>query len=221
MTRSITPTVWQSTASPISGDANVMPILGGQSLWVSKAPHWRTSKKEAASGRQVRSTQQTVPTWRFKVRYEVIRDKASNQELQTLYAFFNSGAGAAGSFFLQDPYDNSVTDQAIGTGDGTTATFQLGRTFNPSGAVSFFEPIYVVRGTPTVKVAGVSSSFWTLGNQGQITFSGGHIPTVGQAITWTGSFLFWVHFVDDQIEPEQAFSNLWSLSGLELESLKP
>ena len=129
--------------------------------------------------------------------------------------------GCASYTLLQDPYDNSVTDQPIGTGDGTTATFQLGRTFNLGGTNTFFEPIYVVRGTPVVKVAGVSSAFFTLGNQGQITFSGGHIPTGGQAITWTGSFLFWVNFFDDTIEPEQAFANLWSLSGLELESNKP
>jgi len=84
-------------------------------------------------------------------------------------------------------------DQVIGTGDGSTATFQLTKTYQPAGAsISRVRDINKpVAATIAIGVGGVQStgSNWTLATDtGGVTFATGAIPTTGQSVTWGGEF---------------------------------
>ena len=46
-------------------------------------------------------------------------------------------------------------------------------------------------------------------------------PPEGATIAWSGSFLFWCRFSQDAVSPAQMVQSLWSLDGLQFESVKP
>src|SRR5579864_9177684 len=67
--------------------------------------------------------------------YNVAHGVKTQTQLDTLIAFFRSRKGRADGFRFKDWTDYNVTGQAIGTGDGTTAIFQLIKTY-VSGSTS-------------------------------------------------------------------------------------
>ena len=58
-----------------------------------------------------------------------------------------------------------------------------------------------------------------MGDYGQVSFS--TAPPENAAIGWSGSFLFWCRFSQDTLSPAQLVASLWSLDGLQFESVKP
>lgn len=215
------PMRWVVTTPDQSNDPNVFPFLSGQTFLALKGPKWATTVKQAASGRQVRSSLQSSPIWTFKVAYEYIRDRPPAQaDIAALWAFYNQRQGQFGSFYYWDPYDNAVTGSQFGTGDGSTQTFQLSRIVSPSTAYAFIDPVYGVSGTPIVTVNGAATTAFTLGNFGQITFTAA--PAASAVLAWSGMFMFYCHFTQDNLTPEQMVEGLWSLEdGLTFESLIP
>jgi len=197
----------------------VFPTLTGMSFTVNKGPSWNTITKQAASGRQVRVSLQSSPIWKFKLAFEYLRDRsAATSDVQNLWAFFNSVNGQFGEFYFLDPYDNAVSAQHIGVGDGATTSFQLNRTVGGNTAYPWVEAVYGVVGAPEVFVNGVPAAA-TLGQLGVITFA--TAPASGAVISWTGQFMFLCHFTQDDVQPSQMVAGLWSLDGLTFESLLP
>ena len=213
------PMRWLVTTPDLADDPDVFPRLPGQGFVAEKTPVWSTTVRASASGRQVRASQCSTPTWRFKVAYEFIRDRVSQAELARLYGFFNTRGGQLGSFFYYDPGDNLVSGQAVATADGTTTTFQLVRTVGAGGPYAFTEPVYVLNGSPVVTVNGTAATGFSVGEYGQVVFSSA--PPENAAIAWSGSFLFWCRFSQDTVSPAQMVQSLWSLDGLQFESVKP
>ena len=213
------PTRWLITTPDLADDPDVFPLLPGQSFVSQKAPTWATTTRTSASGRQVRGANASVPVWSFKVAYEFIRDRVTTAELARLYGFFNTRQGQFGSFFYFDPGDNTVADQPVASGDGQLSTFQLTRTVAPGTPYAFIEPVYVLNGAPAVTVGGVATTAFSVGPYGSITFA--TPPAEGAPIAWSGGFMFWCHFTQDQLAPAQMLKSLWSLDGLAFESLKP
>ena len=213
------PSRWLVTTPDLSDNPDVFPLLPGQTFVSQKAPTWSTLTRTATSGRQVRSAFASAPVWSFKVAYEFLRDRVTAGELARLYGFFNTRQGQYGSFFYFDPGDNAVADQPVATGDGQLATFQLTRTVAPGTPYAFLEPVYALNGQPSVTVAGAVTTAYAVGPYGSITFT--TPPPQGAAIAWSGGFLFWCHFTQDQLAPAQMLQSLWSLDGLSFESLKP
>lgn len=81
----------------------------------------------------------------------------------------------------------TATDQVIGTGDGSNDTFQLKKAYT-SGATTYTRTIKKpVSGTVRVAVAGVEKTITTHftvdTTTGEITFTMGNIPTLGQSVT--------------------------------------
>jgi uncharacterized protein (TIGR02217 family) len=195
------------------------PTLTGMSFTVNKGPSWNTITKQAASGRQVRVSLQSSPIWKFKLAFEYLRDRAAaTSDVQTLWAFFNSVGGQFSPFYFLDPYDNAVSAQEIGVGNGSTTSFQLTRTVGSGTAYPWIEPVYGVSGAPTVYVNGVVTAA-TLGAYGVISFAAP--PAAGAVISWSGAFMFLCHFTQDDVQPSQMVKGLWSLDGLTFESLLP
>ncbi len=213
------PLRWLVTTPDLADDPDVFPRLPGQGFVAEKTPVWSTTVRTAASGRQVRASQCSTPTWRFKIGYEFIRDRITSAELARLYGFFNTRQGQLGSFYYYDPNDNLVAGQPVAIADGVSTTYQLTRTVAPASPYAFVEPVYILNGTPAVSVAGVPSTGFGVGEYGQIVFSAP--PPEGAQIAWSGSFLFWCRFSQDTVSPAQMVASLWSLDGLQFESVKP
>jgi uncharacterized protein (TIGR02217 family) len=217
------PTRW-NVPTPINlvSDPDVFPLFKGQEFISQKSPTFPpTIVRKSGSGREIRVSLGDFPTWQFKVAYEVIRNKVSQNELQRLFSFFNTRLGQFGTFFFYDPEDNAVSDCSISVGDGVTKIFQLTRCLDQGGGNPFYEPIYVTLGTPVVTVNGstVSSSLYTLGPFGAITFT--TAPGNGFRIAWTGQFLFLCRFAEDQLDVAQMVKQLYSSDGLPFQSWMP
>lgn len=137
----------------------------------------------------------------------------SLEDLQAIVAFFEARRGSFHAFRFRDPFDDGsgpagrepdATDQALGTGDGETADFQLVKTYG-GGADAYGRPIYKpVGGTVRVAVNGVEmeagTDFTVDHATGTVTFAAGAIPGPGSTVT--AGFLFDIaaRFDTDRVE---------------------
>jgi uncharacterized protein (TIGR02217 family) len=137
----------------------------------------------------------------------------SLDDLHAVIAFFEERRGRLIGFRWRDPTDfkscppegtPTTLDQPIGTGDGTTAAFQLAKTygsaFNPwTRAIK--KP---VAGTVLVAVGGVVQTPVTAYSvdhtTGLVTFEPGHIPAGAQPVTAGFEFDVPVRFDTDRLE---------------------
>lgn len=152
-------------------------------------PERRTDVVMTASGREERNARWASSRRRYNAGFGV----KSLADIQQVIAFFEERRGRLYAFRWKDHVDFksaaatasvAANDQVIGTGDGTTASFQLVKKYG-SGLRNYFRTITApVGGTVVVTVAGVASPFFAVDPQtGIITFTVGHIPTLGQVIT--------------------------------------
>lgn len=118
-------------------------------------------------------------------------------EITAFDTFVAGRRGAARTFLARHPLYNTLTDQNIGTGDGSTAAFQTHQLFNDS-VNPYYHNWYSITSL-VVKVAGVTKTLTThyTESNGLVTFTGGNIPTAAQAITVSGSVYARVRFADD------------------------
>lgn len=103
-------------------------------------PGWQTEVAQSASGSEQRNQR-----WSSALHvYDVAQSVRTVADLETLMTFFHERRGRFHGFRFRDPLDNrscaygqtpGASDQVIGTGDGTQATFQLrkryGSAFDP------------------------------------------------------------------------------------------
>jgi uncharacterized protein (TIGR02217 family) len=203
----------------------IFPVLPGLGWSVSKAPRFATRTQKAISGRELRIVDQVNPIWTFTLTYEILGDKhdtrgpgglgAGFDELRTLAGFFLQQQGAFAPFLFDDPTDDSVTGQAIGTGNSSATVFQLVRNFG-----GFSEPIVAPNTVSAIYFNGVlqSASGYTVdATTGLITFT--TAPPSGQAITADFTYYFRVRFADDTAEFENFMYQLWSLKQVKLQSV--
>lgn len=197
---------------------DVFPVLPGLTWGSSKTPIWDTKIKSSVSGIESRASYMSYPSYRVKLSYEVLRSGQGFTEFQTLIGFFNSHGGSLDDFLFLDDDDQSVTDQSFGTGDGVTDIFRLGRTLG-----GFYEPISATQsGSITVKKNGVTqtpTTHYTLSQYtGKVTFV--TPPTIGDSLTWSGSYYWRTRFARDQAEFKQFLQELWENKTIELLTVK-
>ncbi|MGE3155954.1 MAG: TIGR02217 family protein [Xanthobacteraceae bacterium] len=159
-------------------------------------PERRTEIVTAGSGREERNARWAHSRRRYDAGYGIKTFEA----LSAVVAFFEERRGRLHGFRWRDRLDHSSAlsgtvnplDQAIGTGDGATATFQLSKTYG-----SIYAPYQrliakPVAGSVRVAVAGVEAvedtDFTCDAATGVITFLPGHVPAASAAIT--AGFLF-------------------------------
>jgi uncharacterized protein (TIGR02217 family) len=167
------------------------------------APEFSTSVTVTASGHERRSS-----LWSdARLRFGVGPGTRSDAELGTLIEFFRARLGAARGFRLADPYDfssNAMTgaptmlDQAIGTGDGVTASFRLAKNYGDAAGPQVRLITRPREGTVLVSVAGVLESGWTLGPGGTIAFDAA--PAAGAEIRAGFLFDVPVRFEQDRLD---------------------
>ncbi|WP_157015087.1 DUF2460 domain-containing protein [Mesorhizobium xinjiangense] len=133
--------------------------------------------------------------------YDVGTGLRSLEDLHELTEFYEARRGSLHAFRFRDPFDMkscrpsdtvSAEDQTIGTGDGSTASFALAKTYGV-GADAYRRPIgKPVAGSVRVAVDSVElaegSQFTVDAASGTVTFLAGSVPGSGAVIT--AGFLF-------------------------------
>jgi len=194
----------------------IFPTFPGLKWGRKKTAVWSTGTQKSASGREFRTAYYTYPQWRFSLSFEVLRTKASVNELEQLAGFFNARKGSFESFLYEDPTDNAVTDQAIGNTVQGVTRYQLVRSMG-----GFIEPVLAVKERPAVKVGGVALTYgrdYTVTDKGVLVFNTPQTP--GRPITWTGGFYFRVRFTSDTVDFENVLGSLWAAKKIEFTSVK-
>jgi uncharacterized protein (TIGR02217 family) len=197
----------------------VFPTLSGLKWDVKKRPRFNTIVQRTASGKEVRAGLMSYPLWEFELSYDALRAAPAYAELQTLAGFFELMYGSLTAFNYNDPTDNSVTAQVIGTGNGAATQFQLVRSMG-----NFVEPVQNVNvitgvydnGSPVTQGAGAGK--YTINNTGLVTF--GTAPVAGHTLTWTGTYYFLCRFLDDIVEFNNFMYNLFECQKLGFVSVK-
>ena len=196
----------------------IFPALPGLAWSVTKSPTFQTRVQRAVSGRELRAFDYPFPLWQFTLVFDVLRDHpaAGYDELRTLMGFYMLCQGAFGTFLFQDPSDDRVTGQQIGTGDAATTFFQLQRTMGaalPGGG--FPEPIVAPNVVEAVYVDGIlqdPAGYNVDPRTGLVTFSAA--PRSGRIIAADYSYYFRCRFIEDSYAFENFMHQLWQVKKL-------
>jgi uncharacterized protein (TIGR02217 family) len=208
----------------------IFPVLPGLGWSVTKAPRFATRIQRAVSGRELRALDQPYPVWTWTLTYSLLRDHwdargASGpgigyDELRTLAGFFLQQQGAFLPFLFDDPTDDAVTAQPIGSGNASTTAFQLVRTMGV--AAGFAEPVTAPNTVSAIYCDGVlqSPAGYTVDpDTGLVTFAAP--PPAGQLVTADFTYWFRVRFADDTAEFDNFMYQLWQLKQIRLQSVLP
>ena len=204
--------------------ALVFPALPGLSWSVTKTPTFQTRIQRAVSGRELRALDYPYPLWQFTLVFAFLRDEptAGLDELRSLLGFYLTCQGAYGTFLFQDPYDYQVTGQYLGTGDSSSAVFQLQRTMGtslPSGG--FVEPIVAPNLVTAVYFDGIiqNPAIYSVDpDTGLLTFA--TPPSTGLVVSADFSYWFRCRFIDDSYDFENFMYRLWQLKKLTFISVR-
>lgn len=191
---------------------NVFPTLKGIAWPVTVTPVWNNQVQVSVTGRRVTSTYQQYPLFKFKVSFNFLLAADFN----TLMAFFNQQGGNLTPFWLDAGVgQDSVSGQVIGTGDGTTTTFTLLRSYG-----GFTEPVAASFGSPSAYESGsyTSGVVWNNPTNGPASVTFNTAPVAGKVITWTGSYHFQCYFTKGSTDIEEFASQLYSSKSLEMET---
>ncbi|WP_420131992.1 phage distal tail protein, Rcc01695 family [Rhodopseudomonas sp.] len=170
-------------------------------------PERRTEIVTFGSGREQRNARWADSRRRYDAGYGI----KTLEALQAVVAFFEERRGQLYGFRWRDRLDHasaapgqpvSPLDQGIGTGDGTTATYQLVKTYGTGFAPYTRAITKPVAGSVRIAVGGseLTSGFSLDPTTGLVTFAAGHLPPAGVAITAGYQFDVPVRFDTDYLE---------------------
>jgi uncharacterized protein (TIGR02217 family) len=178
----------------------------GISRRASGGPERRTDVVALASGHEERNSRWAHSRRRYNAGYGI----RTLDEIHEVVGFFEERRGRLHGFRWKDhadyksgPPQSAVdpADQEIGTGDGTTASFQLTKSYGDGGS-AYVRPITKpVAGTVRVAVDGAEKSdgvdFTVDLQTGIVTFLAGAIPGAAEAVTAGFEFDVPVRFDSD------------------------
>lgn len=203
--------------------------LPGLGWSVTKAPEFATRTQTSISGRELRALDMPYPVWTWTLTYEFLRDGNSTafggaqglgvgkQELRELMGFYCRQQGSFNTFLYNDTSDDSVTNQTIGAGDGSTTLFQLSRTLSaPAYGGLFTEPVTQPNNIAAVYVGGTPVAY-SLGAYGQVNLAAA--PASGALVAATFTYLWPVRFLADTYEFENFMLGLWTLKKIQFKSV--
>lgn len=168
-------------------------------------PEWEFFIQESVAG-----TEQRIQSWaKCRGRGDVafglrkITDVADQVNyIRQVNAMFLAHRGPIIPFRFKDPFDYQATDERFGTGDGSSATFQLTKTYDPlylmtgvAGSLTYVRNIMLLIGAPVIKKDGITltvTTDYTISNVGVVTFV--VVPALNAVLTWTGEFELPVRF---------------------------
>lgn len=185
----------------------------GISLGSSGGPERRTDVVVLGSGHEERNARWADSRRRYDAGYGL----KSLADLYAVVEFFEERRGKLYGFRWKDRVDHkscafdaapSADDQVIGTGDGTTALFQLTKTYGSSFAPYARSITKPVAGSVFVAVdsvvQGEGSDFIADASNGGITFLPGKVPSPGAIVTAGFEFDVPVRFDTDELRIDLA-----------------
>jgi hypothetical protein len=188
-------------------------------------PTLKTTIGTASSGREARLNNQPSALHQFELVFEELRDQTQNAipfaelagftQYMQLCQLWLGMYGRFGLFYFDAPWDDSRTDQLIGTGDGTTTGFVVSRTVG-IGAVTITEFVGGLNTVINVKIAGVPTSAYTVSGNAIILNTA---PSLGAAITATFSFYYVCRFMEDNQDFEEFYKDRWTVNSLKFRSI--
>ena len=192
-------------------------------------PERRTDVVTLRSGAEQRNAVWADARRKYQAGYGV----KSFVQLEAVLAFFEARRGRLYGFRWKDRFDYrscaspgvpAATDQRIGTGDGTTAAFQLTKTYG--GAVTpYVRPIRKpVAGSVAVAVGGVvlsATQFAVDATTGLVTLAAGHVPAVGAAVTAGFAFDVPVRFDTDYLEIDLSHFEAGQIPNIPIVEIRP
>ena len=203
----------------------IFPSLPGLGWSVVKSPRFATRIQRAVNGRELRALDQPYPIWSWTLTYPLLRDRSDARaplapsigydELRTLAGFFLQQQGALQPFLFDDPTDNSVTAQPLGTGDSSRIVFQLLRSMG-----GFAEPITAPNTVSAIYVDGIlqpATDYTVDAATGLVAFAAP--PPADQLVTADFTYHFRVRFSDDTAEFENFMIQLWQARQIKLQSV--
>jgi uncharacterized protein (TIGR02217 family) len=193
-------------------------------------PQRRTDVVVLGSGAEERNARWAHSRRRYDAGYGVKTYDALSQVI----AFFEERRGRLYGFRWRDRLDHSsgapdaavgASDQEIGTGDGTTATFALSKSYG-SVYSPYRRPIAKpVAGSVRVAVGGTEvaagTAFTVDTTTGLVTFHSGHIPASGAAVTAGFLFDVPVRFDTDYLEVDLSAFAAGAIPKIPLVEIKP
>jgi uncharacterized protein (TIGR02217 family) len=190
-------------------------------------PERRTDVVLTASGREQRNSRWADSRRKYNVGYGV----KSLADIHAVLAFFEERRGRLHAFRFKDAADFkscpptqsiSATDQQLGVGNGTQASFQLVKSYG-SGLRNYQRIITApVAGTPVVAVNAVATTAFTVNaTTGVVKFNPGAIPAAGQVITAGFEFDVPVRFDTDTLAINLSHFDAGAIPDIPLIEVKP
>ena len=193
-------------------------------------PQRRTDVVALGSGAEERNARWAHSRRRYDAGYGV----KTYDALAQVIAFFEERRGRLYGFRWRDRLDHSsaapdaavaATDQAIGNGDGATATFALAKTYGADYS-PYRRPIAKpVAGSVRVAVGGTevaeATAFSVDSTTGLVTFLTGHIPASGAAVTAGFLFDVPVRFDTDYLEVDLSAFAAGAIPKIPLVEIRP
>lgn len=161
----------------------------------SGGPEYATDIVISGSGHE----QRNIHWSQARARYNVAHGVKTKAQLNALIAFFRARKGRAYGFRFKDWTDYQATEQALGTGDGSTTQFQLVKHYLSGGVDEVRTITKPVNGTANIykdsvlQTTGVSVAHST----GMVTFTAA--PANGVSITADFEFDVPVRFDTDRL----------------------
>jgi uncharacterized protein (TIGR02217 family) len=205
--------LWTAAAAPPL-PAACEPLPDWIAYGATGGPEWGTALFAAPGGWEQRAQMFA----QVRGRWDVSFLNVSKEQATTLVDFFRAVAwGKAGSFCLTDWRDHTF-DNVIGTGDGSTSTFQLVKVYT-SGSSSSRRPLTrPVLASLVVTINGVLTTAYTVSDTGgMLSFDAP--PPSGAVISATGDFEILVRLESDSLQITCVAPNVFSCAGLGLVEL--
>lgn len=206
---------------------DIFPALQGLSWDISTTPVWATQVQSSLALREVRISYASAPVYDIDLAYEFLRAGPQRgdlvaTDLDRLTDFYFSRRGRAQTFLFKHWYDHALLYELLGTGDGTTTTWTIGRTRNGAfEAVKWVDagsPISVgplMWGLPSLPMwTSDAAPMWssdtlppyTVAN-GQLTFTSP--PAAGTPIHITCQFFYRARFNADELGMKNFLRGYW------------
>ena len=199
----------------------IFPTLPGLS-WTERhrIPETKTILQTSVSGLDTAFQLWSFPRYTWKMSFDILRSSNAFYEWQSLLSFFLSVGGTAQTWLFYDWEDNSVTAQSIGTGDGSTVSFQLYRSIGQSPTV-FSEPVLAINSISQITFNGVvqtpPSGGWSTSG-GVIIFPSA--PSTGVVIAGSYSYYWRCRFTEDTVDAEALMYQFWQMKEVKFRSIK-
>lgn len=168
-----------------------------------------------AKAGEIRASVQPYPLW--DIVYELEWARGSERLPATTYnyllGFYLNCGGPFSDFLYQDPWDNEVTGEFFGLGDGVTTEFQLIRSIGVGADI-----VQNLNGAPQLYNNGtLLTSGYTVSVTGIITFTSA--PASGHVLTWSGAYFYRVRFLNPDLKFSQFAQQIWEAKSVPLRSV--